>query len=48
MERLAAEVNDSRLDVSHALKSMRDAGLIEQGRGLITIPDIERLTDGLK
>lgn len=48
MERLAAEVNDSRLDVSHALKSMRDAGLIEQGRGQITIPDIERLTDGLK
>ena len=48
MERLAAEVNDSRLDVSHALKSMRDAGLIEQGRGLITIPDLERLTDGLK
>lgn len=48
MERLAAEVNDSRLDVSHALKSMRDAGLIEQGRGLITIPDLERLADGLK
>ena len=48
MERLATEVNDSRLDVSHALRAMRDAGLIEQGRGLITIPDIERLTDGLK
>ena len=48
MERLAAEVNDSRLDVSHALRAMRDAGLIEQGRGQITIPDLERLADGLK
>ncbi len=47
MERLAAEVNDSRLNVSHALRAMRDAGLIEQGRGLIAVPALERLREAL-
>lgn len=43
MERLAAEVNDSRLNVSRALNKMQDDGLLELSRGRITIPAIERL-----
>lgn len=43
MERLAAEVNDSRLDVSHALRAMREEGMIETGRGRIVVAEIEKL-----
>lgn len=43
MERLAAELNDSRLDVSRALKALAEDGLIGVGRGRITIPLMERL-----
>ncbi len=43
MQRLALEVNDSRLDVSHALNEMHNEGLIQLTRGIITIPDISTL-----
>lgn len=43
MERLAAEMNDSRLDVSRALNAMQDEGLITLSRGRIVIPALERL-----
>ena len=43
MERLAAEVNDSRLDVSRALRAMQDEGIVQLARGKITIPDLDRL-----
>lgn len=43
MERLAVEVNDSRLNVSNTLNAMQDEGLIELRRGRITIPLLERL-----
>lgn len=43
MEQLAAEVNDSRLDVSRALNRMQDKGLLRLGRGRIIIPSLERL-----
>ena len=43
MERLAEEVNDSRLNVSRALNRMQEAGVIELHRGRIEIPQLERL-----
>ena len=43
MERLAEEVNDSRLDVSRALNRMQADGLLELHRGRIEIPQLERL-----
>jgi len=43
MNQLAAELNDSRLDVSRALNEMQDEGLIVLHRGHIEIPMIERL-----
>lgn len=43
MERLAEEVNDSRLDVSRALNGMQRDGLLELHRGRIEIPQLERL-----
>jgi len=43
MERLAEEVNDSRLDVSRALNRMQEAGLLELHRGRIEIPQFEHL-----
>jgi len=43
MERLAVEVNDSRLDVSRALNDMQRRGLLELHRGRIVIPSLERL-----
>ena len=43
MERLAEEVNDSRLDVSRALNLMKKDGMIELHRGRIEIPQLERL-----
>lgn len=43
MERLAEEVNDSRLNVSRALNRMQESGVIELHRGRIDIPQLERL-----
>lgn len=43
MERLAEEVNDSRLNVSRALNRMQEAGLLELHRGRIEIPQLEHL-----
>ena len=43
MERLAEEVNDSRLNVSRVLNRMQTSGLIELHRGRIEIPQLERL-----
>lgn len=43
MTRLANEVGDSRLDVSHELNTMKTDGLIALHRGRITIPSIENL-----
>lgn len=43
MERLACEMNDSRLDVSRALNAIQADGLIELSRGRIVIPSLERL-----
>lgn len=43
MERLAVEVNDSRLDVSRALNEMQRRGLVELHRGRIVVPSLERL-----
>ncbi len=43
MNRLAQEVNDSRLDVSKALNEMQEEGLLELYRGRIHIPALEKL-----
>jgi CRP-like cAMP-binding protein len=43
MERLAEEVNDSRLNVSRTLNRMQEAGVLELHRGRIEIPQLERL-----
>jgi len=43
MKQLANELNDSRLDISHALNQMQDDGLLALHRGRIEIPLIERL-----
>ena len=43
MERLAEEVNDSRLNVSRALNRMQEAGDLKLHRGRIEIPQLERL-----
>ena len=43
MERLAEEVNDSRLNVSRALNRMQESGVLELHRGRIEIPQLERL-----
>lgn len=43
MTQLAAELNDSRLDISHALNDMQDNGMITLHRGRIQIPMLERL-----
>lgn len=43
MRKLGIEVNDSRLDVSHALNSLQEMGLITLGRGRIEIPAFEKL-----
>ena len=43
MERLAQEVNDSRLDVSRALNAMQNDGLLCLHRGRIEVPSLERL-----
>lgn len=43
MNRLAAELNDSRLDISRTLNSMQDRSLLTLHRGRIEIPSLERL-----
>jgi DNA-binding transcriptional regulator YhcF (GntR family) len=43
MERLADELNDSRLNVSKALNQMQREGVIELHRGRVVIPQLERL-----
>lgn len=43
MNRIAEEVNDSRLDVSHALNRLQQQGLLQLERGRIIIPALERL-----
>lgn len=43
MTQLAAELNDSRLDISRALNEMKDDGLLTLHRGRIEIPMLERL-----
>ena len=43
MERLADEVNDSRINVSRALRAMEEAGLVSLGRGRIDIPELGKL-----
>ncbi len=48
MDRIAAEVNDSRLNVSRELKAMREDGLVECTRGRIIIPDLEKLLLDIK
>lgn len=45
MERLAYEVNDSRLNVSRALRGLREAGMIKTTRGKITVDALERLAE---
>lgn len=43
MERLATEMNDSRIDVSRALNAMQEDGLLILHRGRIEVPSLERL-----
>lgn len=43
MTRLADELNDSRLNVSHELNKMRDEHLLTFSRGIITVPAMEKL-----
>lgn len=43
MERLGRELNASRLDVSRALNSLQDDGLVVLARGRFTVPALERL-----
>lgn len=43
MTRLAEELNDSRLDISHALNDMQANGWLTLHRGRIQIPKLELL-----
>ncbi len=43
MTQLAAELNDSRINISIALNAMQAAGLIKLNRGTITIPKLEKV-----
>ena len=43
MERLAEELNDSRLNVSRVLNELQTDGLLELYRGRVEIPQLERL-----
>ena len=45
MNQIAAELNDSRLDISHALNAMQADGLLTLHRGRIEIPSLERLLE---
>ena len=42
MQRLADELNDSRLDISRALNSLQTEGLIKLRRGGIDVPSLEK------
>ncbi len=43
MQRLAEELNDSRLNISRALNDLQSEGLLELHRGRIVVPQLERL-----
>lgn len=43
MEKLANVINDTRMNVSKALNSMQENGMLKLHRGEIVIPDIEKL-----
>ena len=43
MNQIAAELNDSRLDISRTLNAMQAKGLLTLYRGRIEIPMLERL-----
>ena len=43
MTRLAQELGISRLNVSEALNAMQADGLLHFSRGIISVPQIERL-----
>ena len=43
MERMAQELNDSRLNVSRVLNQLQYEGLVELHRGRVVIPQLERL-----
>ena len=43
MQQIADELNDSRLDISHALNDMQHDELLSLHRGRIEIPLLERL-----
>jgi hypothetical protein len=43
MNRLAVEVNDSRLEVSRVLNRLQHDGKVVLHRGRVEIPQIERL-----
>jgi len=43
MERLAEELNDSRLNVSRVLNQLQREGLVQLHRGRVVIPQLERL-----
>lgn len=43
MNRLANELNDSRLDISRALNALQHEGKIVLRRGRVEIPQMERL-----
>lgn len=45
MQTLADILNDSRLDVSHALNTLQDRHLLVLSRGKIDIPDLHHLVD---
>ena len=47
MERLAQELNDSRLNVSRELNQLQYEGLVELRRGRVVIPQLERLLSPL-
>lgn len=46
MQVLAAEINCSRLDVSHALHALQERGLVELHRGRIVVPAMQSLIAG--
>lgn len=48
MNRLAMEINTSRLDVSRVLNQMQHEGIIELSRGRIVIPEVKRLIQDIR
>ena len=46
MTRLAAELGDSRLNISRMLNKLQDGGLLQLHRGRIDIPSLEKLLQG--